>query len=1017
MTSRCQMSLSALVPRLTPTRPAELGKMLEMTHVPTVPDGMYPHQIRTQRAARNTTGLCLIQHAGQGKTRAMIAAVEQFRNSICAPRVYVITKKTIKGYTTDDITDFSENTGMGQQETLSYYAFSTYDRFNSMYGAKTPEELQHEFKRAIFVIDEFHNVLSYRKRQVPNVRSLFETLVVLRNYLPNALFIAMSATPMLNSAYEIRFLAHVLLTQDALGPNCEDYLGAALGSGSDAPYVPRAGGSGDGAIPDELFDGNFNEDQWYAQMLVTNVPFIYKGPPRAARQTRFGTTFQSDTLVTQLHDSGTVSRVDPETPDESSSTRTYTRKILEMGESQSAKYLSCFSKRDFYRTARELSICDVDGLMSFNLNNIRTVEDVRNHSALMAYWLDIENAALKAGHWGVSAWYFDDIVERGARVFARVLQHFGWSEFGSGGPGPKVLLLTGDDALTAASRDALLSDGNLRGELIRTIIYTKAIRDGVSFPGVLRGGSVLGWSEAGQLQADARRLRVNSFDMFTSQDFLRENAPYVLKDASGRPVLRPGSQRYEITPHTYDVLSIPADQNPSPSSEVASLGVPYSIDAHMLNIRSRKGDDIGKIFNILIEGSIDSIAARTASPAGFGNYITHYAHDDLRQTIRHFNPSGLPRSILGSAPSLIPAEFKYYEASRAFCAPPGGEMVGPLGGNRDWAWGIGSMGFGPAPIDLEAAAATDFGDPDTLDIFQHAFSPFGETITRLNTILTRALRDLVEFIQPRVKSIGIAGVGHRFDQQDFEGLRSKLGTAPMVLLAMYARFWCIGTIGGNVAVSERFPRDPKEAPAAERTRVATWKDMSTTIFEENTTRAAIVSWFPPMHRDLWTDTLSLNYFIQQCARSKPGVEFSYVVVTHTGKSAIIKYNPASPPVYTLFPGVKPPARTGGNRNSPGQNADILPVVAINIDERNPMVNSQHSVHISNAALNHVMEGRVFKFVLIPEDEWGVRAQFNFINPDIPPDPQPARRGYLDQYLKWTFNILKHRLMNPWSPGN
>ena len=81
------------------------------------------------------------------------------------------------------------------------------------------------------------------------------------------------------------------------------------------------------------------------------------------------------------------------------------------------KYLSCFSKRDFYRTARELSICDVDGLMSFNLNNIRTVEDVRNHSALMAYWLDIENAALKTGHWGVSAWYFDDIVERAHAFF------------------------------------------------------------------------------------------------------------------------------------------------------------------------------------------------------------------------------------------------------------------------------------------------------------------------------------------------------------------------------------------------------------------------------------------------------------------------------------------------------------------------------------------------------------------------------------------------------------------------
>ena len=35
--------------------------------------------------------------------------------------------------------------------------------------------------------------------------------------------------------------------------------------------------------------------------------------------------------------------------------------------------------------------------------------------------------------------------------------------------------------------------------------HLQSYRDGVSFPGVLRGGSVLGWSETGQLQADARR--------------------------------------------------------------------------------------------------------------------------------------------------------------------------------------------------------------------------------------------------------------------------------------------------------------------------------------------------------------------------------------------------------------------------------------------------------------------------------------------------------------------------------
>ena len=82
------MSLSALVPRLTPTRPAELGKMLEMTHVPTVPDGMYPIRSGLSELLGNTTGLYLIQHAGQRKTRAMIAAVEPNSETASVHRVF-----------------------------------------------------------------------------------------------------------------------------------------------------------------------------------------------------------------------------------------------------------------------------------------------------------------------------------------------------------------------------------------------------------------------------------------------------------------------------------------------------------------------------------------------------------------------------------------------------------------------------------------------------------------------------------------------------------------------------------------------------------------------------------------------------------------------------------------------------------------------------------------------------------------------------------------------------------------
>ena len=133
------IDLSALIPKLGPTSGENLAKRYEIQNLIGTDPGVFPHQERARRACLGATAGLFMHQAGLGKTLAMILSVENYRNSIgLNSQVHIITKKTISGFTKDDI---KEKLNLRHREISDYYTFHTYSTFNDLYGSVTEEEL------------------------------------------------------------------------------------------------------------------------------------------------------------------------------------------------------------------------------------------------------------------------------------------------------------------------------------------------------------------------------------------------------------------------------------------------------------------------------------------------------------------------------------------------------------------------------------------------------------------------------------------------------------------------------------------------------------------------------------------------------------------------------------------------------------------------------------------------------------------------------------------------------------
>lgn len=1019
MRGHSEYGLADLVPRLGPVPPPEIGGSLDLRALPAAAGGLYPHQLRAIRAAALSGGaLLLMHHPGQGKTRAMIGAAERWRGSYGVTTVHVVTKQNI---TKDTLRDIEAHTGSPQSQ--QFYTFHTHLTFNATYGRHSDEELRRALGRSILVVDEIHAIYSYVRPNPDGSPTAYQTLVRVRNLLPELQIIALSATPMLSSSYELAYLAHMLI------PAAEIYRRhPPLATGNAALFArPRGppGAADPPGPPGE--DGETPEDArrevpLYTALFCELVPVAHAAPPGAATQLRRGPEFGLS--PPELQRALQLVGAPPEWSAAPPAPGRHRRQPLLMHPTQCAAYAQVFAEqgtRGFFQQHRVASVCapSITELLARCAREGRppTVAEVREHSALFAYWLERELEALAEGHGGASAWYLDDIVSGGAHHWRDLLLACGWelwsAERRPPAPGarrpPALLFLSSEDLLSHRMREDIADDRNVDGSLVRTIIYTRALNVGVSFPGVLRGGSVPTWTEGIQLQADARRLRGNSFARFephlANPAFRAAHARYLSPDGKS------------IAPAAYDALVLPPPTEAIRAHAAYLQDAAYSIDAHMLRIRAEKGREIDGAQEALIAGSVDA-RARSAPPEAQhpGNYLTRYLLPDLRAALREFRTEAPPRAPTALAPPGLGAA-ALTEAQRAFCAPMTKEVEGPLQGTPALCWGAGSMGLGPSPGTAAAAAATAASDPERLPP-RALFHPRTEdAIRELHRLLCGALAALGDHLSALREPHSLAELAaHRPERLRLPELAARLGATPLLALGMYASYWCYAeqqtTKGREIRTGQRFYESATHTPAVLQSYLANWERVPTLLHAPPAAPGRqLCSWCPTRQGHRWTDPFSIHGYVQQLWESRPGAPgaqtFNYAVIAHNLSAHHFTAQYSVRPKFMALkgdPDYGQIARQGAQRNGTCviKSPTLSEIILYTYDESPGGARG----HYEGTALPFAA-GAVFRYVKVPEftDDNGTRHRCTF-NEKCPQETQ--------RYLDWAFRTIAARLRYPWT---
>lgn len=613
------LSLADFVTHLKESKPSEIAKRCELHSIRSTKGGLYPHQELARRGSVNQKNVILMHHAGLGKTTIMISIVEGSRFSHGANRkVHVITKDSIKNDTIVDIKKYHKRLGTDLDETkiLKYYQFYTYSTFKKLQIFTAPNtgnpskdhadyinNIVRYFGDSYVVIDEFHNVGSYSANDADSM-SIFKILCLLRRNVPTLKMIAMTFTPMLNSVAELSYMTELF-----------------LGAENDEKKTVGE----EVAVLVEKFD--ISKYIREARRLVDNVALFYQKSPKVITPFRIGTKFTLDRDIPETR-INIVDIVHLESLSQLTGMLTkdikpneYVYSFLEMTNKQSEEYVANFSGgANFFISDRTRALCGSTQHIDDSLPD--ALYEYGKISILLAFWIQIETITID--HFGTSAWFFNDMVSVGAATFAKMLEHNGWKQwnieerYSRSSPKwvPRYIMITGDNLpYRREILEDLNSNANYDGSLIRTIIYTKAARDGINIQHSLRGGSLTSWTKAGQDQADNRRFRINSLDR--------------LNDEMHEPAFREAHKYYifdgVLSPLVFDCITMPAHDY-SFLPEAAG-----SVDYHMMRLRENKNNEISQVYSILTEGSVDE-RVRLQHTTTAGNYYSRFMLEDLQES-------------------------------------------------------------------------------------------------------------------------------------------------------------------------------------------------------------------------------------------------------------------------------------------------------------------------------------------------------------------------------------------------
>lgn len=958
--ANADMDLCPLIPTLGNKSSKDFGLKIAYRNITAVPGKLFVHQVRAGRIARETNAIFCMQHTGSGKTRAMIMGLLSGMGTFGpGNNAIIICKESVKGYIVHDIRAVGAGNASAS-DVNDFYKFHTYHNFATAYGDKSDSELIAILGNSSFAIDEAHTLSSYVKARGDCSISPFDFIVRLRNLLPNNLFIVMSATPMLNSASELYLVARILLTNNVLqeaGVTCIDP--SIFINEIDLPEDDPASAIDPTAIQDNYDNSGSNIDRFVrnddsnsmvtAKCIADNVAILYQRTKDDVTRLKRGVRFQLDPIdnMENLAEFGYSVQNHPNIPTISqiisgekllkieygveASPDEHIRHIMEMGDIQRLEYVNSFTKKGFYRNARALSICDYTAITNlirahYEYNSRPSLGEIRSCSALFAYWLEIELRAFAEGHWGVGSWYTADIVEHGAKLFVDILQLYGWVLWNPNDPPctnynlsfplapgitephmlqmherPRVLLLTGNELVTGNMRQALTGIDNMRGRIIRTIVYSGAARDGISILNGLRSGAVPSWSEAAELQADSRHLRINSFDEMKkhihTDEFKKYNAMYISPKGTS------------IVPIAYNAVSVPFLEH-SPANYVineslASLWPHYSVDIQMIAIRMAKSKQINKIFQYLVENSVDEIIENVPVEdlqSAYDGYVGTYMREDYIQHVKTYNPRNVHDYTTGKIKG-IPDQLRPQILQNLTVRSPIYSVAGARTINGAITCGYRNLGLGHAPMREKLIDSKSTLNQISVDISRLIVPESNEFMKLAKNAVDVGIEHMVNLL---------ANCGKNVRNASSSQFISFIGKDFLILLAVYSRLWVFTYTSNGIDFMNAVP----EALATNSAMITELLMCGQTITQKyiitpsgtspmignvNYVGDEYLRWYSASDaRNIYSDPESLAY---HCYRWLSSSNFEYVYVIPGGGSRLITYSHTKIPPYMCIYGI------------------------------------------------------------------------------------------------------------------
>jgi hypothetical protein len=771
---------------------------------------LYEHQDLLRRVMRYEKACMLIHLVGRGKSLAIICAIEHFRgqNNL---KVYIITKEVIKS---EMIKDLALYHGKAVSKELQMYKFYTYFAFKIQYENFSDEKIHEAFDNSIFVIDEIHNLVSDASNDDgTNGTDMkkFNVIMKIRNTAKNMKCIAASASPMINSSTEIQASSRFLRGDKAL----KEEWNRLYNTDYESQIIVN-----DSEDNDEIQISTFFANQ-------ITVPIFYKGQLEVSCHNYIGTEF-------------TISEITNKPNKALPNEKKYIREILTMSKHQTKNYMKTFSTSGVYRASRGESICSSTIMKSIDawrkLPKNKILEKVKKYSALFHYWLDIELKSLANNEFGATAIYFDDIKTGGAETYANLLDLLGWEQYdkdtASLNNKPKYVLFSSANGSEINTRNAINSPENVDGSVVRTILFTRAFRDGVSFINVLRIAGVEVWTGTSYIQYIGRGTRGNSYIHYGQ---LLENKKFIDLHTKEGYLKKDETKGYVFTPKILNAISVPDTKHldtldPSKYSAEGEAEVPYtenprfskirehySIDLRMLDIRNSKDSSIDQIFNSLIKRSIDiGINNNIDDDKAFeaDNYFAVYQNAEIswslsnRQRIEEQTSGCEPKERstvpfvsgyhLATTSETVARDTALYQISNCLYASSVMHAYGPLGGDDFTRYSNMYIDTAPKPIPLEIVNSKisnlvndniRYTAPEDTNPLNYLV--YQKSITNIS-VITQALSRLGKYLYKVLPCGSNEELSNYAPNINLQEMVKEIGELQIVLLAMYIKHWTLG---------------------------------------------------------------------------------------------------------------------------------------------------------------------------------------------------------------------------------